>query len=170
LGWSWGGRITGRYVEQHADRIDRLVLLDPALGGNPVIPPAPTEPWWDNSYDYFIDRLEAEYSEQEARVALAKRMEAEEPKSPNGIRLEGSVLGSIPVEPTAVTRPTLMLYGSAAAKKNYMQGGMDRMEFFKRLATDNKQFTIIPDCGDYAHLQRPRQRLHKTIADFLMAE
>ena len=31
LGWSWGGRITGRYVEDHADRVGRLLMLDPAL-------------------------------------------------------------------------------------------------------------------------------------------
>ena len=169
LGWSWGGRITGRYVEQHPDRVDRLVLMDPALGGNPVIPPAPNDPWWENTYDYYIDRLEAEYSEPAARVALARRMESEEPRSPNGIRLEGSVIGSIAVKPTEVTRPTLMLYGSNAAKKNYMQGGLDRLEFFQQLATDDKQFTIVPGCGDYAHLQIPRQRLHKVIADFLLS-
>ena len=31
LGWSWGGRIAGRFAEQFPDRVGRLVLLDPAL-------------------------------------------------------------------------------------------------------------------------------------------
>ena len=37
LGWSWGGRITARFVQANPDRIDRLVLLDPALGGGQKI-------------------------------------------------------------------------------------------------------------------------------------
>ena len=76
LGWSWGGRVAGRYVEQYPDRIDRLVLLGPALGGGDTsIFPAPAESWHKNTYASFIDRLEAACSEPEARIALAKRME-----------------------------------------------------------------------------------------------
>lgn len=166
LGWSWGGRITGRYVQDHADAVDRLVLMDPALGGGNKIPPVPTDPWWTNSYAYFIDRLEPEYSEDAAREALARRMDSEELKAPNGIRLENA-LGTKRVEATRVTRPTLMIYGSAAARQNYMQGGWNRLDFYEQLATEDKAFVLIPGCGDYAHLQKPRRRIWQGCIDFL---
>jgi len=166
LGWSWGGRITGRYVQNHAGDVDRLVLMDPALGGGNKIPPVPTEALWHNTYAYFIERLEPEFSEDAAREALARRMDSEELLAPNGIRLENA-LGTTRVEADQVTRPTLMVYGSAAAKQNYMQGGWDRLDFYAQLATEDKAFVLIPGCGDYAHLQRPRQRIYQACIDFL---
>jgi pimeloyl-ACP methyl ester carboxylesterase len=166
LGWSWGGRITGRYVEACAERVDRLVLMDPALGGGQKILPVPTDPWWTNSYAYFIDRLEPEFSDDAVREALARRMDSEELKAPNGIRLENA-LGTKRVEPERVTRPTLMIYGSAAARQDYMQGGWRRLDFFDKLSTQDKAYVLIPDCGDYAHLQKPRQRMYQSCIDFL---
>jgi pimeloyl-ACP methyl ester carboxylesterase len=166
LGWSWGGRITGRYTEDHAADVDRLVLMDPALGGGQKILPVPTDPWWSNTYAYFIDRLEPEFSEDAAREALARRMDAEELKAPNGIRMENA-LGTQRVEPDRVTRPTLMIYGSAAARQNYMQGGWNRLDFYDKLATEDKAYVLIPGCGDYAHLQKPRQRIYQACIDFM---
>ena len=166
LGWSWGGRIAGRYAEKNSDRIDRLVLLDPALGGGPKLPPAPENPWHQNSFDYFKDRLEAEFTDQAMRTTLAQRMNDEELNAPNGIRLE-LANGTIGVDPTAITRPTFMLYAIAAAKQNYMQGGWNRLDFFDKLATADKGFAIIPDGGDYAHLQNARGRLQKAVVEFL---
>lgn len=166
LGWSWGGRITGIYTETHAADVDRLVLMDPALGGGNTIPPVPTEPWWTNSYDYFIQRLEPEYSEDAAREALARRMDAEELKAPNGIRLENA-LGTPRTEAARITRPTLMIYGSAAARQNYMQGGWNRLDFFDKLPIEDKAFVIVPGCGDYAHLQKPRRQIYDACIHFL---
>ena len=62
-----------------------------------------------------------------------------------------------------------MIYGSAAAQAAYMKGGIQRAEFFERLPTGDKALVIIPDSGDYAHLQQPRHRLQGAIADFLLA-
>jgi pimeloyl-ACP methyl ester carboxylesterase len=168
LGWSWGGRITGRYVEKNADKIDRLILLDPALGGGPKLPPAPENPWHQNTFDYFKDRLEAEFTDQNMRTTLAQRMNDEELKAPNGIRME-LANGTKGVDPTAITRPTLMLYGVAAARQNYMQGGWNRLDFFEKLSTGDKTFSIIPNGGDYAHLQNARHRLNAEVVDFLTA-
>ena len=166
LGWSWGGRITGRYVEAHAAEVERLVLMDPALGGGNKILPVPTEAVWRNSYTYFIDRLEPEFSEDAVREALARRMDSEELLAPNGIRMENA-LGTKRVEATLVTRPTLLIYGSAAAKQNYMQGGWNRLDFYDKLATEDKAFVLIPGCGDYAHLQNPRHRMFQASIAFL---
>ena len=166
LGWSWGGRITGRYVQDHAAAIDRLVLMDPALGGGQKILPVPTEPLWNNSYGYFKDRLLADFSDPAAREALARHMDSVEPWAPNGIRLENA-LGTRRVEPDQVTRPTLMLYGSHAAQQNYMQGGWNRLDFYDKLATQDKAYVLIPGCGDYAHLENPRQRIFQSCIDFL---
>ena len=167
-GWSWGGRIVARYTEQQPGKIRRLALLDPALGGSNPIPPDPQDPWWSGGWDYFHDRLEPEFSEPEAARALADYVVKHEPRSPNGIRRENA-RGSIAANAGAITRPTLMIYGSAAAKQDYMQGGITRERFFTQLATDDKSLVIVPGCGDYAHLQKPRRRFMAAVADFLLA-
>ncbi|MEQ9110761.1 MAG: alpha/beta fold hydrolase [Rhodospirillaceae bacterium] len=166
LGWSWGGRISGRYVETNPDRIDRLVLLDPALGGGQLVLPHPTEEWWDNTYDYFFNRLEEEYTELQARKAFAALVSSTEPKAPNGIRQENAN-GSIPTNPAAITRPTMLLYGDAAGAANYMHGSQRRGDFFESLGTQDKSLMVIPGAGDYAHIQNPRIRFQKAVADFL---
>ena len=165
LGWSWGGRIVGRFVETNPDRVDRLVLLDPALGGGQLILPAPSEGWWDNTYDYFLN-LEKEFTELAARQALAELISKTEPKSPNGIRVENAN-GSIAVDPAAISRPTLMIYGSGAGKQAYMHGSQPRSAFFEALATGDKALVIVPGGGDYGHMQNPRRLFHKAVADFL---
>jgi pimeloyl-ACP methyl ester carboxylesterase len=168
-GWSWGGRIVGRYTERHPERVRRLALIDPALGGTGPLAWDSRDPWFEGGFKYFHDRLEPEYTEPGAAAALGNYVVQNEPRSPNGIRLENT-RGPVATEAAAITRPTLMIYGSAAARANYMQAGISRLEFFQRLATDDKAFVIIPGCSDYAHFQRPRRRYAETIARFLMAE
>lgn len=168
LGWSWGGRIAARYGEQHPDRVARMVLLDPALGGGNLIPFEPEEPWWSGGWQYFFER-EAQYGEEEMRHALADFVAEHEPRSPNGIRRENA-RGSIAADPEALHCPVLMIYGSAAGQAAYMHGGIQRAEYFEKLPTGDKALVVIPDGGDYAHLQRPRRRFHAAIADFLLTE
>ena len=166
LGWSWGGRIVARYAEDRAAGLDRLVLFDPALGGN-VSGTAPTEPWFEGGWEWwFGGRLITQYSEPEARRALADFVVAQEPRSPAGIRQENS-RGTIAAIPEKISTPTLMLYGSEAAKADYMRAGVPRADFFERLAAREKSFVMIPDCGDYAHLEIPRRTIQAVIADFL---
>ena len=166
LGWSWGGRIAGRYAETRGDQFDRLVMLDPAIGGGNKVPFPEKDDWWHNSAAYFRDRLELEFMEAEAHEQLAIQAERDEARSPNGIRVENEN-GSVAVDPAKVPNPTLMLYGFAAGMQNYMQGGSVRAEFFERLPTLDKALMIVPDGGDYAHLQNARQRIWKAVADFL---
>ncbi len=166
LGWSWGGRIAGRLAESHGDLIDRLVMLDPAIGGGNTVPFLEKTDWWFNSASYFRERLELEFMEAEAHEQLAVQAERDEPHAPNGIRVENEI-GSIAVDPTRVPNPTLMLYGFAAGMQNYMQGGSGRATFFEALPSRDKALVIVDDGGDYAHLQNARHRIWKTVADFL---
>ena len=167
LGWSWGGRIAARYGEQHPERVKRMVLLDPALGGGNLIPFEPEEPWWSGGWSYFFER-EAEYGAVEMRHALADYVTEHEPRSPNGIRRENA-RGSIAADPQALLCPTLMIYGSAAGQAAYMHGGIQRAEYFEKLPTGDKALVVIPGGGDYAHLQKPRHRIYSAIADFILA-
>ena len=166
LGWSWGGRIAGRYAETRSDKIDRLVLLDPAIGGGNKVPFPERDDWWRNTANYFRDRLEREFMEADAHEQLAVQAERDELHAPNGIRVENEN-GSVPVDPVKVASPTLMLYGYAAGMQNYMQGGSGRADFFERLPNHDKCLQIVPDGGDYAHLQNARHRIWKAVADFL---
>lgn len=166
LGWSWGGRIVARYVETQAHKIGRMVMLDPAIGGGDKVPFPEKDDWWFNAAAYFRDRLELEFMEAEAHEALATQAEANEPRSPNGIRIENEE-GSVAAMADRITVPTLMLYGVAAGMQNYMQGGSGRGDFFEKLATEDKALAVVPDGGDYGHLQNARHRMWRAIADFL---
>lgn len=169
LGWSWGGRIVARYAEHHRANVDRLVLLDPALGGN-VSGTYPKDPWFSGDWDWWYEgRLITEFSELAARRALADYVVEHEPRSPAGIRRENAE-GTISATPERIDRPTLMLYGSEAARQDYMRAGVPRAEFFERLAAREKSFEIVPDCGDYAHLELPRRLIHNRVARFLRGE
>lgn len=168
LGWSWGGRICGRYAETRGALIDRLILLDPAIGGGNHVPFPDKTDWWFNAAAYFRDRLELDFMEPAAHEALAMQAERDEPRAPNGIRAENEN-GSVAVVPERLTNPTLMLYGYAAGMQNYMQGGSVRGDFFERIAHHDKALVIVPDGGDYAHLQNARTRIWKVVADFLDA-
>lgn len=166
LGWSWGGRITARMLEQYPDRIDRLVLFDPALGGGQIVPFPGKEKWWQNSYEYFYDRLHAEYTEEGIRVGVATQASTLELNAPNGIRVENEN-GSTPAKASAITRPTLMLYGEAAGSNAYMHGAAVPSAFFDAIPNQDKALVIVPGGCDYIHLQRPRRRVHRIVADFL---
>jgi pimeloyl-ACP methyl ester carboxylesterase len=166
LGWSWGGRIAARLVAAAPDRIDRLILFDPALGGGQRVPFPGREKWWRNSYEYFYDRLGDEYTEEPVRVAVAKQVSTRELNAPNGIRVENE-RGSVPADPAALVRPTLMLYGEAAGTNAYMHGAAARAGFFEAIPNQDKALAIVPDGCDYIHLQRPRRRVHRIVADFL---
>jgi hypothetical protein len=45
-----------------------------------------------------------------------------------------------------------------------------RAEFFERLAAREKIFEMVPDCGDYAHLELPRRVIHERVARFLAGD
>ena len=168
VGWSWGGRIVGRYTERRPEAVDRLVLLDAALGGGAKIPFDPPEPWWNNTREDFLKRVVPEFSEPDGHAAFAEVVVRDDPRSPNGIRAENA-RGSVPLDPSRITRPTLMLYGSAAGRQNYMQGIADRGAVFNALDTKDKALVIVPDAGDYGHVERPRRRFHSAIVSFLQA-
>ena len=168
IGWSWGGRIVGRYAERAPDTVDRLVLLDPAIGGGNKIPHLDGAPWWTNSREDFLKRVIPEFSDPDAHAAFADHVVVHDPRSPNGIRAENAI-GSVAIDPAAITVPTLMIYGSAAGRQNYMQGITPRGDFFEALDTTDKALMIVPNAGDYGHLERPRRRFHSAIARFLEA-
>jgi pimeloyl-ACP methyl ester carboxylesterase len=155
-----------RYAEDRGDELGRLVLLDPALGGN-VSGVHPEEPYFCGDWDWwYTDRLVTEYTDEAVRRALADYVVEHEPRSPAGIRRENAE-GTIAAVPEKIDQPILMLYGSEAAKADYMRAGIPRADFFERLASRDKSFVIIPDCGDYAHLENPRHIVNGAVADFL---
>lgn len=166
LAFSWGGRIAGRFAENNGARIDHLILYDPARGGGNLVLPAPTDNWFTNSPDFYLKKFEPEFTDLDLREALSAHVLAHDSRSPNGIRLENARYVT-PIDPEAIRNPTLMIYGAEAAKADYMKGGMERGEFFEKLAADDKAFVIIPGSGDFSHFQHGRFRLYKAIGDFL---
>lgn len=169
LGWSWGGRIAGHYATRYPEGIARLILMDPALGGNaPVLPgPADGEEWWANRTVDYLTRLEPEYTDPDGHQAFAEAVERESPRAPNGIRRENARGLTVAVEPAELAMPVLLLYGHAAARAPYMRGKYTRQDFFERLAAEDKRFVIVPRSSDYGHLQGTRRLFHRAIIEFL---
>jgi pimeloyl-ACP methyl ester carboxylesterase len=169
LGWSWGGRIAGHYAAREAARVERLILMDPALGGNaPVLPvPGADEPWWYNRTKDYLVRLEPEYTDPDGHQAFAEAVERESPRAPNGIRVENALGRTVAVEPDGLAMPVLLIYGHAAARAPYMRGKYSRQDFFELLPAEDKRFVIIPRSSDYGHLQGTRRLFHRAIVDFL---
>jgi pimeloyl-ACP methyl ester carboxylesterase len=166
LGWSWGGRIIGHYAARHPERVRKLILIGPALGGGALITPAPEEPWWIPERDDYEKRLEAHLMDASARDAFITHMLGYDRRAPNGIRVENAI-GSERVDPKAVQCPVLMIYGSEGGKQSYMQGNLARTAFFEALPAKEKALMVMPDGGDYGHLQHPRRKYHRAIIDFL---
>lgn len=170
LAFSWGGRVAGRYLEDHPDHADRLVLYTPARGGGGLVLPAPgpDEGWFTNSSEFYLNKFDPDLTSEALRQELSARVETIYRRSPNGIRRENAS-PTTPVDPRRVTRPTLMIYGVRGATASYMLGGIGRGEFFEALATDDKAFVIVPDAGDFAHFQKGRFRFYAEVGSFLTA-
>jgi pimeloyl-ACP methyl ester carboxylesterase len=168
LGWSWGGRIIGHYASRHPERVRRLVLMGPALGGGALITPGPTEDqaWWTNTAADYQQRLDPALMEENARLAFIDLILTYDPRAPNGIRAENAV-GSKRVDASLLQCPVLMIYGSEGGKQSYMQGNVSRTEFFEALPSKEKALYVMPDGGDYGHIQHPRRKYHQVIAQFL---
>ena len=166
LGFSWGGRVAGRWAEANAGRIDRRVLYDPARGGGNLVLPAPTDPWWTNKAEHYAEKMDPRFTDPALGKALGDLVDQKESRSPNGIRLENATPFAA-VDPSRITRPTLLIYGVEAAKANYMRGGIERAAFFEQLATDDKAFVILPGGDDFIHYQHGRFRFWKALGDFL---
>jgi alpha-beta hydrolase superfamily lysophospholipase len=168
FGFSWGGRIAGRWAEDNAERLNRLVLYDPARGGgNLVLPaPGPDEGWWLNSPTAYSEKMDPRFTDPAFGRALAAYVVANEPRSPNGIRRENARY-VIPIQPARITRPTLLIYGVEAAKANYMRGGVERGDFFEQLASDDKAFIVLPGGDDFLHWQAGRSLLCRRVVEFL---
>jgi pimeloyl-ACP methyl ester carboxylesterase len=166
LAFSWGGRIAGRYAEEHGARIERLVLYDPARGGNAPIPADNLPPWHENIPEFYTQKLEPEFTEPELLSHLCAHVGQHDTRSPNGIRLENAGYVT-PIASERIGNPCLLVYGVEAAKAPYMQAPLDRAQFFERLASDDKAFVILPRSGDFAHFQAGRFELYRAIGWFL---
>lgn len=168
LGWSWGARIAARYTEDHADSIDRLVLLNPALGGGPRVPFDGKEPWFSASASSLGQRLPLALTEpttREAFVALALR---DDSRSPSGIRAENA-RGSQPANALAIARPTLLISGGDAEHREVLTGADTYGGFVEKLQSSDKALVAIPGSDHYGHLQCVRRAYHSVITSFLRA-
>ncbi len=168
LGWSWGARISGRYAAANPDRVSRMVMLGPAIGGGDPVLPAPTDPWWYNTREEYRRRLDPGLMEADALEALIEHITTRDPRAPNAIRVENAA-GSVPIDPSSLLCPTLLLYGNLGGRAVYMNGVMKRELFFEALATDDKHLVVVPDSSDYVMFQRRRRQVQRIVLDFLTA-
>lgn len=164
LGWSWGGVISTWYTSRNPNRVDRLALMAGGAntGGQPR--PAPAESYRPNTPAAVLDRIEPELTDAGARAAFGDLVEKVNPRSPTGVFYE-IARGRPPIDPTTISRPTVIVYGAADGLYNSETIG----GFFAGLATDDKSVLIVPAAGHFLHIQKPRLRVYETISRFLEA-
>lgn len=168
LGWSWGGRVAARFAEHNPEVVDRLIMMDPALGGNPATPDRQQiDPWKELTAVEYRARVEPEFTDPDINEMVAQYAAATDTRAPMGVAREVTTGAAVPPDPSKITRPTMMVYGHAAARADYMQGSITREAFFGLLGTDDREFVIVPDAGDYMQFQRGRFRLHEHLSLFL---
>jgi hypothetical protein len=102
----------------------------------------------------------------DALEALIEHITTRDPKAPNAIRVENA-RGSVPIDPQAITCPTLLIYGAEGGKQAYMKGVVSRADFFERLATQDKLLAVVPDSSDYVMYQRRRRQVQYLVTRFL---
>ena len=165
LGWSWGSRTSGRWAARFSDRVDRLVLFAGALyaGGPPR--EVPTEGFKTNTAESVAARLETAFTDPELVKELGAHVEQNEPRSPTGVFADLAT-DRTAVDPAAITRPTLLIYGSADG----IYQPQKVADFFIKLPTADKALIVIPDAGHFLHMQYPKQRFFDVVTDFLLAE
>lgn len=168
LGWSWGGRVAARYAEDHADLIDRLVLLNSALGGGPRVPFDEEEPWFSATPDNLRQRLPDAWTDPAARDAFVALALRDDGRSPNGIRVENA-RGSRPANALAISRPTLLVSGGDAEHRTVLAGADSYGAFVEKLPSSDKALVAIPQSDHYGHLQQARHAYHNVISAFLRA-
>ena len=165
LGWSWGGRIAARYAEDHAASVDRLVLLNPALGGGPRVPFNGREPWFHNAPDNLRARLPEAWTDAAVREAFVETAMRDDSRSASGIRVENA-RGSQPANPVSISRPTMLVCGGDAEERDELTGADTYGGFVDKLACSEKAMISIAGSDHYGHFQRTRVAYHNVIGAF----
>lgn len=160
LGWSWGTNTTSLFAMQHPDKVRRLVLYAPPVWTGPLpnipVPPGDFRPVTaQNARNLFTPGM-ADPAAIEAFVAEATKFR----QSPTGVMVD--LLTRMPLtDPTQIKAPTMIIMGEKDRLTPISQKNLPA--FFSGLASNDKQFTIVPAAGHALALETPRARFQLEV-------
>ena len=164
LGWSWGTQTTGLFTMKHPEKVEKLILFAMPWGRKslPPSPQLPKEQYRINDEkaarsDFIAGQYEEDVVDKYVKEALAA-----DPKSPNGVRVDGMTKLAI-LSPEAIKVPTLLIH----PEKDFVANEAASLEFFSRLGTKYKSYAALPDGGHAILLEKNYRKFQDVVLGFL---
>lgn len=171
LGWSWGTVTTSRFVANHPEKVNKLILYAPIVSGvgESISETDYHENTWENAAGDFQVNDEGRIDESITEPTVVEYFcsncwKYDGKGSPNGPRNDICVDESVElINMSNINVPTLLIYGDADPYLNY--GLIDKM--YQELP-DGSERKIIKGAAHCAYIERPYyQDFQDTIIDFL---
>lgn len=171
LGWSWGTVTTSRFVGNHPEKVNKLILYAPIVSGigESNVETDYHENSWENAASDFQLNSNGEIDETKVEPEVVEYFcsscwKYDGKGSPNGPRRDICVDASVKlIDMSKITVPTLLIYGDADPYLNYEL--IDKM--YKELPEGSKR-EIIEGAAHCAYIEKPYyHRFQNAIAEFL---
>lgn len=171
LGWSWGTVTTSRFVSNHPEKVNKLILYAPIVSGvgESSVDTDYHENTWENAAGDFQTDSEGHIDESIVERAVVEYFcsgcwKYDGKGSPNGPRRDICVDESVVlIDMSKITVPTLLIYGDVDPYLNYDL--IDKM--FKELPEGSRK-KIIKGAAHCAYIEKPFYHdFQNTIIEFL---
>lgn len=164
FGYQWGAQPAALFASQKPVKIARLALLGMRWQhvDRSAQAQAPTGPIRALGQQAALLKpedgdLDPEFVRRRAGVC---RMESA--TAPNGA--VNDMLRASAVDPAKIKSPTLIIQGERDGAPELLS---DRLQFFQRLGTAAKSYSILAGLGKYAPIERPHTRFDQVLVNFL---
>ena len=171
LGWSWGTVTTSRFVSNHSELVDKLILYAPIVSGvgESNVDTDYHKNTWENAVSDFQLNSAGRIDESITEPAIVEyfgsscwRYDGE--SSPNGPRRDICVDESVTlIDMSRIDVPTLLIYGDADPYLNYAL--IDEMS---QKLPEGSKIKIISGAAHCAYIEKPYYHdFQNTIIGFL---
>ena len=161
LGWSWGASTAGLFAQEHPEKVRRLVQYAPYLKTkNPELQLPQDEFRTVNIDQCCRDDFPLEYTDPGVYEAFAKEALKWDNRAPNGVLADFATRMPL-IDPKQITVPTIMFFGALDTTCPIDQEELP--EYFRDLATSDKQLIIIPQGGHALMMMKPRLKFYSAV-------
>lgn len=175
LGWSWGTQYGGMFVMAHPEKVERYVAYAQMHIDSPDLAKRRplVETYRRSAYvsipeanwkPRFFSMTPAGVNEPEVVDAFARAAVQAEPKTALGPQLDLTTTMPM-VHPKLIPVPVLMIHG----QYDDVADPDGLFPFFRQLPNPYKRYTVVPDAGHMAHLQKGHRLLQHEVVQFFKA-